>query len=1023
MNCIILPFGQSGWSARTQVFEQLLSARPAPPPVYNDILILVASMRMKRFYGKLLLDFVGRLGSSSCVQPEMLTLPQFIEKMYARIAGPVLIDENTRLILLEGRVKEHLAKQALFDQRPDLLAPSLSAALARTIEQFAAAGITPDALFNRIRDAEFSDKPQARLLVDMYRQYSAALERRGLSDPSGIRQRILNQFDPAWLKPYKTIIIDGIQDTDRLDTDILRRIVENGCCTYLLNGPSTAMISNAGDLHPLSSTRNFLNAMAITAPTEIASSDGDDLYLAEALFSDRPFADIAGSAPASFYKTVNLLSAVNPREEASLIARRVKRSLLNGTPPDSILIVFPSLDEYGTLIEEILNDYGIPYNRALGRQLSTSPVASAVVALLRACQDDFSGPSLLRIFGAPLLKFGELPALSSALDRLLRKMRITGGKERLLDALQQQRQGADDRDLLSAPLQDLFQALEPFSAADPASLTVWMERLEKLLAWCGINARVDRIRGPLNINLQAYRSMLEVLVSLANAGRLLPEYTYTFNEWLFLLKKTLMHARYQVPPEDEGGVQVLGLEESAGNHWQEIYFGGLVDGKFPQRLPQNIFLPESVLEALGVRSLENSRLRSARHFYRLLLSARSITLSWPENEADRPVVPSPFLHELTSLRMAGLINRGIEQTSGIQFSLNARDCLGVPDLAKTIGLRGLSPAVSGILNAPLEGMSGIRSALLQRQLAPSPLFPPRRRTTYRVTELDQYLACPYDYYVTRILGIKPLEQATEDISPADRGSKVHAILRDFYLTWKQPVMVAHRSETLHLLHILADAAFANNADTVRNRRQKSLFLNVMAERFFDAEVAFWEQGMRPEYLEEQIEAFPLTLSNGDSVSISGTIDRIDLDQNGNFIIVDYKTGIYPQPKRGMIQKIFQLPVYANMALWSLANKVPALKKPIGLAYYDLQGRHGGTARDVVLYNAELGMLHPAIKPQASARSEQEFAAILRQSMDQARLAIEGILAGKFPAHPADDNTCRSCPNAILCGKDNDHEED
>ena len=37
---------------------------------------------------------------------------------------------------------------------------------------------------------------------------------------------------------------------------------------------------------------------------------------------------------------------------------------------------------------------------------------------------------------------------------------------------------------------------------------------------------------------------------------------------------------------------------------------------------------------------------------------------------------------------------------------------------------------------------------------------------FRVTELDAYLNCPYDYYITGSSGIRPLEEVTEDMSPA-----------------------------------------------------------------------------------------------------------------------------------------------------------------------------------------------------------------------------------------------------------------
>jgi ATP-dependent helicase/DNAse subunit B len=190
----------------------------------------------------------------------------------------------------------------------------------------------------------------------------------------------------------------------------------------------------------------------------------------------------------------------------------------------------------------------------------------------------------------------------------------------------------------------------------------------------------------------------------------------------------------------------------------------------------------------------------------------------------------------------------------------------------------------------------------------------------------------------------------------------------------------------------------------------------MAERFLDAEEEFWKQGMRPAYLERTIERYRLVLPDGKEVELTAKIDRIDVDDNGNFIIVDYKTGRYPLPKMNADQDIFQLPVYAVMAKQALADAVPALKTPVGLAYYDLAGKTGAGARDVVLYNKDARTDQPSSKPKASPRGAGEFEAILEQGMDKARRAAEGIIRGDFPSMPRDENTCRYCPNEMLCEK-------
>jgi ATP-dependent helicase/nuclease subunit B len=364
----------------------------------------------------------------------------------------------------------------------------------------------------------------------------------------------------------------------------------------------------------------------------------------------------------------------------------------------------------------------------------------------------------------------------------------------------------------------------------------------------------------------------------------------------------------------------------------------------------------------------------------------------------------------------------LKGSSGVQFSLRIDESRSIPELAKALCRAGTVRGLDRVLDRAHDGAPGLRSALGRRPAVPAPAAPMPLKREFWVTELDRYLRCPYDYYVTNVLGLEPLEEVSEDISPLDRGSKVHAVLRDFYRSWDGPVTAENRSRAQALLRQLADRAFDREADTFRNRREKDLFLAVMAERFLDAEIGFWKQGMRPVLLERKIEAFTLTLPDGATAEVHGKIDRIDADGNGDFIIVDYKTGSYPQPRTGTEQEIFQLPLYAVMAQQALSGAkagelaVP-LRKPIGLAYYDLAGRTGPNARDVVLFDRETREDHPAAKPMASPKSAADFELILRQSMDKARAAIAGIQAGAFAVAPRDVNRCRYCPNAVMCEKE------
>ena len=1020
MRTRVVPYGAAGWSEKVRIIEDIFAKKAGPPFLYNDVLLIVPSSRLRRTYGRLFLDIIGRTqGTGAIVPPDIQTLSQFLQLIYRRLGGPALIDENSRLILFEGIVKELITATGGFGGKPDLLAPSLSAAVASMVEELSSAGVGPERLAVAVAASESAGKRQVTLLVKAYERYERILADKGLVDPAGMLAALADRFDPAWLAGYRTVIIDGIHHASELQSRVLRAIAAaQADCTLFADAASLDSIRRAGEHHPLRLVKELLANIGASPGESSGTADADESFLADALFSDRSFDQVAGSAPApdAFGRDLRLISAVNTREEVSWIAGEVKRSLRNGTVPDSVLVAFPSLDEYGPLMEEVFTDFGIPFNRALGRQLSSSPVATALISLLTTSHEDFSGPSVLRVFSSPFLKFAEDRSLTPALDRFLRERRVTGGKDRILYALKRHASGEDGTNVLTAPLSDLAAALRHFLEPGPAALAIWMERLNMLIIWSGIAQRVAGLPGAFNINLQAYRKLEETLASLGRAGSLFPEYHYTFSEWLFLLKKTLMHTRFQVPPDDEGGVQVLGMEESMGRAWAEIYVGGLIDGKFPQRLPQNIFLPEATLETLGVRTLENARLNAAYQFYRLLLAAPRVSLTWPAAVGNKPTVRSPFLSELEPLIRAKIL----APRENERFSLSVRDSRSVPELAKALSRVREVRGLEGVLAADTDGLAGIKAALdLRQRYRSAPVVAPEQ-TEFSVTELDEYLACPYDYYVKHRIRIAPLEEVTEDISSMARGSKVHSILKDFYGQWKGPVTAADREKARGTLASLARSEYGREADTFRNRRELAFFLSTIAERFLDAEIELGGTAFRPLRLEWEIESFKLTLADGIVVELHGKIDRIDADQDGNFVVIDYKTGGYPKAREKLEQDIFQLPVYAVMAL--AADSGASLRKIVGLAYYDLSGRTADHARDMVLYDKDALPDQPASKPQASPKTPDDLAAILDQSMANAKRAAEGIRAGNFPSTPRDPNRCRSCVNEVLCDRTKEDEE-
>ena len=147
MQTRVVPYGAAGWNEKVRIVEKIFSKKAGPPFLYNDVLFIVPSSRLRRTYGRLFLDIIERTrGGHALVQPEVQTLHLFLQRLCAKAGGPALIDEHSRLVLLEGIVKSCITGKGAFGKTPDILAPSLSAAVADMIEELTASGVSPEQL-------------------------------------------------------------------------------------------------------------------------------------------------------------------------------------------------------------------------------------------------------------------------------------------------------------------------------------------------------------------------------------------------------------------------------------------------------------------------------------------------------------------------------------------------------------------------------------------------------------------------------------------------------------------------------------------------------------------------------------------------------------------------------------------------------------------------------------------------------------------------------------------------------------
>lgn len=221
------------------------------------------------------------------------------------------------------------------------------------------------------------------------------------------------------------------------------------------------------------------------------------------------------------------------------------------------------------------------------------------------------------------------------------------------------------------------------------------------------------------------------------------------------------------------------------------------------------------------------------------------------------------------------------------------------------------------------------------------VFPTELRLSQ--SRLEKYLNCPFSYYCTHVL--KLAENESADVSHADIGSLVHALLEKVFLLIEEDGKtirtVAKEELRGYTERVASDYLHATFPDALlASPRLHHLFLRLrraatlLVEDLYDE---FRDSDFLPTFFE-----YPIGMEDGPSplvfadesgeVSIRGVIDRVDTykDEKGDVYVrvVDYKTG----ERRFSVENIkkgrnLQMFLYL-CTLWKTENE--SFLKEIGL---------------------------------------------------------------------------------------------
>jgi ATP-dependent helicase/nuclease subunit B len=727
-----------------------------------------------------------------------------------------------------------------------------------------------------------------------------------------------------------------------------------------------------------------------------------------------------------------LANLSDEEQEVREIARRVialadGRSMRFG----DVALMLPSLETYAPLCREIFQEAGIPYYLHAGSLAEQSAAAKGALGLLAMLGGTFERRDLVEfLVSAPLSSRREAPATVDRFSLWVResaKAGIVGERgwieesaalvERLELNAQEEREAPE---ALAAAL-EVDALIRKIVRAREAVLGVstWSSHARAFVA-------LMRELFEESDDLEKACGIVGDLAALDAAGP-----GVSFEAFARIAEAALSDTGPPVGRLSGEGVNILSFAQARGLSFRAVFIPGLAERIFPTTIRQDPFLSDRTRRRLNEMSggaiflsERSERLSEEALLFELARgSAREeLVCSYPrfEEGTGKERIPSSFLRFIEGYSIDGAHGPGIdyETNSRADGAETHVELISVHelDLDRARGLRGGSgyppnnvffsrgmqlvrgrwgaqrfTSYDGVFSSE-DALKGIRAMLDEggRRFAP--------------TSLEAYAGCPFDYFLTRVLGVEVLEEPERmvSIAPADRGILIHAVLARIFGEFKQRGLLPVSGSPAEEISGIADAIVTRFLDEFPKTNPVGLPV------FWEMEKRLVRESIRLFLEEERLEGadfVPVCFEksfgrasegievpyecSGRPVFFCGRIDRIDAAGGGRFRVIDYKTGRLTGKDQDFARgSALQLPIYLMAAARILGLEVRS-----GEARYRYVGT--GEGKSAVIF---LGSLW--------GECSHAFAKIIE-------VIARGIESGIFFA-PADDRECRSCDVRVAC---------
>ncbi len=716
-------------------------------------------------------------------------------------------------------------------------------------------------------------------------------------------------------------------------------------------------------------------------------------------------------------EALRIMELKSPNEELVWTAREIVRLVREENYRyGEIAVVTGDVEVYGRYAKEIFARYEIPCFIDQTTQVLFHPFTECVRAILEIVEEHFSYQAMMRF-----LRSGFMPLDEKDVDELDNFLLATGirgekgWKETWQKKVKRNWQGIEGETLegfrkeiyeLLAPVYEAFRAKDAKVEDEVMALYTLLQKLE-----CGSQlekqAKVLKEQGE-SVKAQQTGSIYRITMELLEKLYYLFQGEHmSISDFAELIDAGLSAEKVRTLPPEQDSVTMGDIERTRLNPIKVLFFVGVNDGVVPKaaggggiisQYERELLLDGADMElAPGPR--EQAFIQRFYLYRNLTKPSRKLYISYSLVDKDgKAIRPSYLIGQMQKLFQELAVEKvtGLFETPNYTTPQAAMDYLlyGKRDAAWYVLAKVLLSSdtykklMEDILKAPFTRYEKDSIS----QVVASSIY--GRTLDGNVTRLEEFAACAYHHFLDYGLRLREREEAGLDMRSI--GNIYHAALCKYgerlkkeELSWDG--LEATKQEayaTWALGEALLDPEVGAVYDSPESRymteRMKRIFhktIRVLTKQIAAGKFAPTEFEVKFKNLED-VESLKVALSEGHSMRLTGTIDRLDVCTEGQKAyvkIVDYKTG---NKTLDLVQVYYgqdiQLVTYLDVAMEHYKKEEQVTEViPAAMFYYHLD------EPVIALQNGEelseeayFDRLLKALRPQGLFSSSEDAKALL-----------------------------------------------